>query len=247
MVDNQLTVFNNAEFGEVRTVIVDDEPWFVGLDVANALGYANPRNAVPTHVDMDDRLCTQIEYAGQKRDITVINESGLYALVFGSKMPSAKKFKHWVTSEVLPSIRKTGGYNLPQTYTEALEHLLATTKEKERLELENKEMKPKAIFADAVSSSKTSILVGELAKLLKQNGVDIGQNRLFEYLRNNGYLIKSGASKNMPTQRSMDLGLFEIKENNIINPDGSVRITRTPKVTGKAQVYFINKFLEIAL
>jgi len=239
---DNLTVFNNAEFGEVRTVVIDNEPMFCLTDVCKALMIKNTSD-VAKRLDEDE--LTRLNLGSHSGETWFINESGLYNVVLRSDKPEAKKFRKWVTSEVLPSIRKTGGYHLPQTYTEALEHLLATTKENERLTLENKEMKPKALFADAVSSSKTSILVGELAKLLRQNGVNIGQNRMFVFLRDNGYLIKSGTSRNMPTQRSMEQGLFEIKENNIINPDGSIRITKTPKITGKGQMYFINRFLQM--
>ena len=172
-----------------------------------------------------------------------IIESGLYAAILGSKLRTAKKFKHWVTSEVLPSIRKTGTYNLPQTYSEALRALADVAEQNEALKVENKEMTPKAIFADAVSTSHTSILVGDLAKLICQNGYQIGQRRLFEWLRNNGYLVKCGASRNMPLQRYVEQGLFEVKESTLQNPDGSVRITKTTKVTGKGQVYFVNKFI----
>lgn len=173
-----------------------------------------------------------------------INESGLYSLVLSSKLPSAKKFKRLVTSEVLPQIRKTGSYATPQLTGEEL-MAKALIEAKSVLERQNKqiiEMKPKAIFADAVATSDTSILIGDLAKLIKQNGTDIGQKRLFERMRNDGYLIKKGTSKNMPTQMAMEKGLFEVKERVISNPDGSTRITRTTKVTGKGQIYFINKF-----
>lgn len=252
---NNLTIFENAEFGQIRTVQLNNETYFVGKDVAEALGYANPKNAVPKHVSEEDKLSTQIEYAGQRREVTVINESGLYALIFGSKLESAKRFKHWVTSEVLPSIRKNGGYISGQenlTDEELLERavLVAQKKIAERDKIIQQQKakieadKPKTIFADAVSASHTSILVGDLAKLICQNGVQIGQKRLFEWLRENGYLMKTGSSRNMPTQRYVEQGLFEIKESNVQNPDGSVRITRTTKITGKGQVYFVNKFME---
>lgn len=252
--NNNLQVFNSAEFGEVRTVTIDNEPWFVGIDVAKCLGYANPKNAVPKHVIEEDKLSTQIEYAGQKRDVTIINESGLYALIFGSKLDSAKRFKHWVTSEVLPAIRKNGGYiagqeNLSDAELMAKAILVAqrTIEEKNKVIEQQRQKieadKPKTIFADAVSTSKSSILIGDLAKLICQNGYQIGQKRLFQWLRDNGYLIKSGSSYNMPMQRYVEQGLFEVKESNVQNPDGSVRITRTTKVSGKGQVYFVNKFL----
>lgn len=252
--NNNLQVFNSAEFGEVRTVTIDNEPWFVGIDVAKCLGYANPKNAVPKHVIEEDKLSTQIEYAGQKRDVTIINESGLYALIFGSKLDSAKRFKHWVTSEVLPAIRKNGGYiagqeKLSDAELMAKAILVAqrTIEEKNKVIEQQRQKieadKPKTIFADAVSTSKTSILIGDLAKLICQNGYQIGQKRLFQWMRDNGYLMKKGFSYNMPMQRYVEQGLFEVKESNVQNPDGSVRITRTTKVSGKGQVYFVNKFL----
>ena len=165
-------------------------------------------------------------------------------------MESAKRFKHWVTSEVLPSIRKHGVYAVDELLANpemAIKAFTALKEEREKnkvLEADNQRMKPKEIFADAVSTSHTSILIGDLAKLLKQNGIETGQKRLFDWLRENGYLIKrKGSDWNMPTQKSMDLGLIEIKESTVNNPDGSVRINKTPKVTGKGQQYFINKFL----
>ena len=185
-----------------------------------------------------------------KTQTALINESGLYALIFGSKLESAKRFKHWVTSEVLPSIRKHGVYAVDELLANpemAIKAFTALKEEREKnkvLEADNQRMKPKEIFADAVSTSHTSILIGDLAKLLKQNGIETGQKRLFDWLRENGYLIKrKGSDWNMPTQKSMDLGLIEIKESTVNNPDGSVRINKTPKVTGKGQQYFINKFL----
>ena len=197
------------------------------------------------HVDSEDKNSVAI-HDGNKGNpnLTIINESGVYALVFSSKLQSAKKFKHWVTSEVLPTLRKTGSYATPQLTGEEL-MAKALIEAKSVLERQNKqiiEMKPKAIFADAVATSDTSILIGDLAKLIKQNGTDIGQKRLFERMRNDGYLIKKGTSKNMPTQMAMEKGLFEVKERTISNPDGSTRITRTTKVTGRGQIYFINKF-----
>lgn len=180
----------------------------------------------------------------------IINESGLYSLIMSSKLPSAKQFKHWVTSEVLPSIRKNGAYltdkkayDITHDPNSLADLLLQAGEQLKQKELVIQEMKPKALFADAVATSHSSILVGDLAKILRQNGVIIGQHRLFNWLRNTGYLIKSGASKNMPTQRAMEMGLFEVKESTVTNPDGTVRITRTTKVTGKGQQYFINKFL----
>lgn len=244
---NQITVFNNEKFGAIRTVEQNNEVYFVGKDVAEALGYANPKNAVPKHVAEEDKLSTRIEYAGQRREVTIINESGLYALIFGSKLETAKEFKHWVTSEVLPSIRKTGGYIQGQeTMSDSELMAKALMVAQRQIDERNKqieEMKPKALFAEAVSASSTSILVGELAKLISQNGYKIGQNRLFDWLRTNGYLMQTGSSKNLPKQRYIEQGLFEIKETTVLNADGSNRITKTTKVTGKGQVYFVNKFL----
>ena len=246
---NELTIFKNAEFGSIRTVNIDNEPWFVGKDVAVALGYERSDNAIRNHVEEDDKLMHQISASGQNRQMYIINESGLYALIFGSKLESAKRFKRWVTNDVLPAIRKTGGYIAGhETLSDA--ELMAKALEVAHRTLAVREkqieaMQPKALFADAVSASKTSILVGELAKLLKQNGIEIGQQRLFKWLRENGYLIrKNGSSWNLPTQRSMEQGLFEIKETSITHSDGHISISKTVKVTGKGQVFFVNKFLK---
>lgn len=241
---NDLQLFNNPEFGAVRAVEVDGEPWFVGKDVAQALGYSNPRKALADHVDAEDKGVTKCDTPGGEQDITTINESGLYSLVLSSKLPGAKKFKRWVTAEVLPTIRKTGGYQLPKDFPSALRALADTAEKLLAAETENEANKPKVLFADAVSTAKTSILVGELAKLLKQNGVDIGQNRLFGWLRENGFLIRrNGTDFNMPTQKSMDLGLFEIKETVVSHADGHTSVNKTPKVTGKGQQYFVQRFL----
>ena len=231
------------EFGKIRTIEKDGEPWFLGRDITEALGYQNGSRDIDRHVDREDITTEQIVLSGQRREVILINESGLYSLIMGSRLPNAKKFKRWVTSEVLPQIRKTGGYHLPQTYSEALRALAEKAEQNEKLLADNQRMRPKEIFADAVAASKTSILIGELAKLITQNGYEIGQTRMFRYLREHGYLIKDGSSRNMPMQRYVQQGLFEIKESNVQNPDGSVRITKTTKVTGKGQQYFINKFL----
>lgn len=250
---DELKVFKNSEFGVVRTVEVDGKPYFVASDVANALGYSNPRKALSDHckdVTKRDTLTS-----GGMQSISYIGEGDLYRLIMKSKLPSAEKFESWVMDEVLPSIRKNGGYIAGQetlSDEELLSKALMVAQKKidEKNELiatqdsRIQEMRPKEIFADAVSASHTSILIGDLAKLLKQNGVDIGQKRLFAWMRDNGYLIRrQGSDWNMPTQRSMEMGLFEIKESTVNNPDGSVRINRTTKVTGKGQQYFINKFL----
>ena len=245
---NDLQVFENSEFGSVRTITVDGEPYFVGIDVADKLEYQNGSRDINAHVDECDRKIISLFDGKQNRKTTIINESGFYSLVFQSKMKKAKQFKHWVTSEVLPSIRKNGGYiagqeNMTDDELMAKALMVAQNKIAER-DKQIERMKPKEIFADAVSASETSILVGDLAKLISQNGYKIGQKRLFEWLRTNNFLIKSGSSRNMPQQRFVEQGLFEIKESNIQNPDGSVRITRTTKVTGKGQIYFVNKFMK---
>ena len=251
---NEIKIFENPEFGKVRTVQVNGEPWLVGKDVAEALGYSDPQKALKMHVDEEDKLTRQIVVSGQNRNVFVINESGIYSLVLSSKLPTAKKFKRWVTSEVLPSIRKHGAYMNDEALKRAISEpdfliKLATElkEEKEQRRLLEEKIdsdKPKVIFADAVSASKSTILIGDLAKLIKQNGVDMGQKRLFEWLRENGYLIKrQGSDRNMPTQRSMELGLFEVKETAVTHSDGHTTVSKTPKVTGKGQEYFVNKFL----
>jgi anti-repressor protein len=249
---SNIEIFRNEQFGEVRVALINDVGWLVGKDVAEALGYKDTVNALKDHVDEEDKLIWQIATSGQKRNMIVINESGLYSLVLSSKLPSAKVFKRWVTSDVLPSIRKHGLYATANTVENMLSNpdfaiqLLQKYKEerqeKDALLKKTLEDKPKVLFADSVSASNTTILVGDLAKIMRQNGVDIGQNRLFEWLRNNDYLIKSGTSRNMPTQKAADIGLFFVKETTITNPDGSIRVTKTTKVTGKGQIYFINKF-----
>lgn len=241
---NELKVFNSEEFGDVRTVTINGDPWFVGKDVAAALGFTNPRDAISTHVFDEDKGVESIDTLGGKQKMTVINESGLYALVFGSRLKSAQRFKHWVTSEVLPAIRKTGSYQAPQGKELLALAVLEAQKTIEEQSKAIERMKPKVIFANAVKASDSSILIGDLAKILRQNGVDTGQKRLFEQLRNEGYLMKTGSSRNMPTQRYVADGLFQIKETVISNPDGSVRMTKTTKVTGKGQQYFLNKYLK---
>ena len=250
---NNISTFNNPAFGSVRAVSVNDEPYFVGKDVAEILGYERPTDAVRKRVDPEDRGVAKMETPSGVQEMTIINESGLYSLILSSKLPTAKKFKRWVTAEVLPAIRKTGGYvndtaQFVESYFGQLEpnqkHALTMMfEESKRMSAQLKEQAPKVLFANAVETAHNSILIGDLAKIIRQNGVDIGQKRLFEWLRQNGYLIKDGQSKNMPTQKAMEMSLFEVKESTINNPDGSVRITRTTKVTGKGQTYFVKKFL----
>ena len=235
---------------DVRTVTINGEPYLVGKDVAEILGYSRPDNAIRNHVDDEDKLVHQFSASGQNRNMTVINESGFYALVLSSKLPRAKEFKRWVTSEVLPTIRKHGMFatdellDNPDFAIATLQKLKEEREAKKLLEATIEEQKPKVIFANVVSASHTSILVGEFAKLMRQNGVNMGQNRMFVWLRENGYLInRKGSDKNMPTQKSMELGLFEIKETTINHSDGHISINKTPKITGKGQLYFADKLL----
>lgn len=247
-----IETFNSSEFGQVRTLEVDGGILFCAKDVATALGYSNHSDAVAKHCKGVAKRYPLMT-AGGTQELRFIEEPDVFRLIVNSKLPNAEAFERWVFEDVLPSIRKRGGYLTPEKVEEALLNpdtiiRLATDLKEERarraeLERENAEMAPKALFADAVASSDTSILIGELAKLLRQNGVSIGQNRLFEWMRENGFLMKAGSSRNMPTQRAMEMGLFEVKERTIANPDGSVRITKTPKVTGKGQSYFVSRFL----
>lgn len=252
---NELKIFNNNEFGEIRTTIEENgNVLFCGSDVAKALGYDQPHKAIDRHCRYGMK-CTIPHPQSELKTIVMlfIPEGDVYRLVAHSKLPAAEKFERWVFDEVLPSIRKHGAYMTPDTLEQAITSpdfliRLATELKNEQekrkvLETKVEEDKPKVLFAEAVETAKTSILIGDLAKILKQNGVETGQKRLFEQLRRDGFLIKGGNSKNMPTQRAMEMGLFEVKETSIGNPDGSIRITKTTKVTGKGQTYFVNKFL----
>nr|UVX52052.1 MAG: antirepressor protein KilAC domain [Bacteriophage sp.] len=254
--NNEIKVFSNEEFGSIRRVEIDGEYWLSGKDVAQALGYAKPENALSAHVDDEDKTTTLVQGTGSnyKSKATVINESGLYSLVLSSKLPSAKKFKRWVTSEVLPSVRKHGAYMTPETLEAAIlnpDYLLkvatalkAETDKRKALEAKVSADAPKVLFADSVAASSSTVLVGELAKIMRQNGVDMGERRLFRWMRDNGYLIKrNGTDYNMPTQASMEQGLFRIKETVINHSDGHTSVSKTPKVTGKGQTFFLNKFL----
>lgn len=243
---NELQIFKNAEFGQIRTVMINNEPIFCLADVCVALELT----AKGVKQRLSDEVISNYPIAdklGRTQNTLFVNEDGLYDVILESRKKEAKKFRKWITHDVLPSIRKTGGYISGQeTMTDAelmAKALLVANKQIEQRNKQIEEMQPKAIFADAVSASKTSILIGDLAKIICQNGIQIGQKRLFEWLRQNGYLIKSGSSKNMPMQRYVEQGLFEVKESNVCNPDGSVRVTKTTKITGKGQLYFINKFL----
>ena len=249
----ELQIFKNEQFGEIRTTVQNGEPWFVAADVCKALDIENNRKAT-NRLDDDEKGVTLSDTLGGKQKLTIVNEAGLYSLVLGSRKPEAKAFKRWITHEVLPTIRRTGGYvnsaeafighYLPHADESTRTMFRAQLKAIEELNAKIEADKPKVLFADAVSSSDTTILVGEMAKILKQNGVDIGQKRFFEWLRQNGYLIKrKGSEWNMPTQRSMELGLFEIKESTHIDGNGCNITTKTPKITGKGQQYFIGEFL----
>lgn len=246
---NELQIFN-YNGNEVRIIQKDGEPWWVLKDVCGILEIKNPTDVVK-RLDEDERARFNL---GRQGETNIINESGLYNVILRSDKPEAKPFRKWVTSEVLPSIRKHGGYLTPQKIEEVLLNpdtiiklatdLKAEQEKRAALEVKVEQDKPLVAFANSVSVASTSILVGELAKLLKQNGVDMGQNRLFAWMRENGFLIsRKGTDYNMPTQRSMDKGLFEIKETTISHGDGHTSINKTPKVTGKGQIYFINLFL----
>lgn len=242
-----IEVFNNVEFGSIRTAKINNDIYFVGKDVADALGYVDTNKAVSMHVDDEDKkLNDKTSPSFGQRGATLINESGLYSLVLSSKLESAKRFKRWITHDVLPALRKTGSYsmNIPQTLPEALRAYADEVEQHNKTKALVEAQRPKVLFADAVSTSNTDILVGDLAKLLSQNGYAVGQNRLFEQLRNEGFLIsRKGNSYNMPTQRAMEMGLFRIKETAITHSDGRVSLNKTPKVTGKGQQYFINRFI----
>ena len=261
----QLFNFNGQQ---VRTVTINEEPYFVGKDVADILGYKDLSRALNQHVEKENRKSLSLKASGDlypslwegKNDFSnkiVINEAGVYDLIFDSQLPKAHEFKHWVTSEVLPAIRKHGAYMTPQTIEKVLlnpdtiinlaTQLKREQEQRKQLQAENEQMKPKALFADAVSTSNSSILIGQLAKILRQSGVNIGQNRLFAWMRKNGYLGTRGSNRNVPTQRSMELGLFKTKETVINHSDGHTTVNITTKVTGKGQQYFINKFLNASV
>lgn len=256
---NNIRIYQNEQFGKVRIAMNEnDEPLFCLADVAKALGYSNPAKAVIDHCKGVTILETPTQSGVQP--IKYGKEGEVYRLTMKSKLPDAEKFQDWVCDEVLPSIRKHGAYMTNETLEKALTSpdfliQLATNLKEEkqkRIEAEQKaevaEQKiqqdaPKVLFADAVSTSQRSCLVAELAKILQQNGVNIGQNRLFSWMRENGYLCQKGDYYNQPTQKAMKLGLFELKKTTITKPDGSVLVTTTTKVTGKGQIYFVEKFL----
>ena len=248
---NEVTIFENEKFGIVRTAGTADEPLFCASDICRALGYSNGRKAIADHCDEGDVTKRDTPTNSGIQSMTYINESGLYALIFGSKLESAREFKKWVTSEVLPSIRKTGSYAVKNMSRKELALMIIQQEEEmEVLRLENKkkeetlkEQKPKVVFADAIVGSKSSCLIGELAKIITQNGYEIGQNRLFAWMRMNHYLGTVGEYYNIPCQKYLEMGLFELKKN-VHSQNGQMVTTITPKVTGKGQQYFVNKFLQ---
>ena len=245
---NNLQIFNNQEFGQVRVLEKDGQPWFVAKDVCDALKHSNSRVAL-SRLDDDEKGVSKVYTPGGHQEVSTVNEYGLYSLVLTSNLPKAKQFKRWITHEVIPSIRKHGMYakdellDNPDLLLDVIQKYKAEREEKKLLQAKIEQDKPKILFAEALEIAKSSILVGELAKLLARNGIeDMGQNRLFKWLRANGYLHKTGEQYNMPTQKSTDLEIMEVKTTTTNNPDGSVRVNKTPKVTCKGQIYFINKF-----
>lgn len=248
--NEEIMLFNHIKFGQLHMIDKNGEPWFIARDVCDGLSI--DRTAI-RRLDDDEKGLQNLHTPGGEQNLSIISFPGLLSLVLGCRKKEAHEYKRWVTHEVLPAIHKHGGYLTPEKIEEALLNpdtiiRLATDLKAERakcqeLEAKNEQMAPKALFADAVSASSTSILVGELAKLLRQNGIEIGQNRLFAWLRENGYLMKQGSSYNMPTQRAMEMELFTIKETTITHSDGHTTISKTPKVTGKGQQHFVNVFL----
>lgn len=246
---NDLQIFKNPEFGQVRTAIIKDKVYFIAVDIAKALGYRNTNDAISKHCRWVAKCEVPHPQSATKMiEVNAIPEGDIYRLVANSELPGAQRFESWVFDEVLPSIRKHGMYAADELLNNPDLLIGVATRLKEerakRLELEAKaaEDKPKVIFAEALETSRNSILIGELAKMLNQNGINIGQNRLFDRLRKDGYLGTKGEYYNLPTQKAMDMKIFEIKKRTINNPDGSIRVTKTTKVTGKGQIYFINKF-----
>lgn len=243
---NELQIFKNNQFGNVRIVMKGQEPWFVAKDVCECLAISKHRDAI-SRLDTDERGSLKVDTLGGKQEMSTVNEYGLYSLVLSSRKPEAKEFKRWITHDVIPQIRKTGQYvaDIPRTLPDALRAYANEVEEHNKAKALIEEQKPKVLFADSVAASHTSILVGDLAKLLHQNGVkDMGQKRLFNWLRENSYLIKrKGSDYNSPTQKAMEMGLFQIKETVVSHADGHTSVNKTTKVTGKGQQYFINKFL----
>lgn len=246
MGDKSIQLFYSEEFGELTTFADSHgNPWFVARDVSDALGYRMPSD-MTRRLDADEKDTQLMRTRGGMQRAAIINEPGLYSAVIGSKIPQARSFKRWITHDVLPAIRANGGYiavNGTETNEELLSRALIVANDAiKRKDALIDKLAPKARFADAVSAADGTCLVGELAKMLRQNGIEVGQNRLFEWLRADGYLGRFGSNYNVPTQRAMELGLFRIKETAVHKADGSVTISRTPKVTGKGQTYFFARY-----
>lgn len=242
---SNLTVFDNREFGQIRA-FVDSHgaPAFVAKDVCLAIGIGKYRDAVST-IDDDERGSVVVDTPGGKQQMTTVTEPGFYKLVMRSRKPEAKAFQRWVTHEVLPALRRDGGYMVARDETPEQTMARAVLLAQQTIDRQKSriaELEPKALFADAVAASDGTCLVGELAKMMRQNGVEVGQNRLFAMLREDGYLGNVGQNRNVPTQRAMDLGLFRIKETAVTHSDGHVTLSRTPKVTGKGQRYFLKRY-----
>ena len=240
---NKIQVFDNGEFGSIRALLDENgEPCFVTKDV---LGILELDRTALRKLDDDEKGVDLIHTLGGNQEVSTVTEPGFYKLVMRSRKPEAKAFQRWVTHEVLPALRRDGGYMVArdetpeQTMARAVLLAQATIdRQRDRIA----ELEPKALFADAVAASDGTCLVGELAKMMRQNGVNVGQNRLFAMLREDGYLGNVGGNRNVPTQRAMDLGLFRIKETAVTHSDGHVTISRTPKVTGKGQQYFVKRY-----
>ena len=236
---NKLQIFNNDQFGQMRTLTENGNTLFCGSDVAKALGYARPNEAITAHAKGTVKRRTPTN--GGEQEMLFITEGDVYRLITHSKLPSAERFERWVFDEVLPSVRQTGAYMTPETIEKVLmnpDTIISLATQLKELQSKVEQDKPKVLFAEAVETSHTSILIGDLAKLIRQNGVEMGRDRLFKWLRDNKYLLRD----NMPSQRSMEMGLFEVKERTVCTPDGT-KATFTPKVTGKGQTYFVNKIL----
>lgn len=243
--------FFSQDFGTLRVIVENGNYLFCASDVCKALGYYDGRKAVSEHCKTKGVSKRNTPTNGGNQQLTYIDEGNLYRLITHSKLPTAEKFEGWVFDEVLPTIRKTGSYSLPQfavpkTFAEALQLAADQAKQIEEQERQLAAAKPKVIFAETVEASTNSILVGQLAKLMAQKGAKIGQNRLFKWLRENGYICTRNGNKNYPTQRSIEQKLLEVIERTVTKPDGSALSTFTTKVTGKGQVFFVNKFLEQA-
>ena len=250
---NEIKIFTNDQFGQIRTITQNGEPWFVAADVCRILEIGNPSDAM-RRLDDDEKMTLDSNdphtgHRGGAQSYNVVNEPGLYSLVLGSRKPEAKAFKRWITHEVIPAIRKHGMYATPETAEQILNDpdflikTLETLKQERAARVQAEETNrlnaPKVLFADSVAQAENEILIGELAKLLKQNGVETGQNRLYDQLRRDGYIMKNTT---IPTQKAMEMGLFRVIERSITQPNGTTRITATTKVTGKGQIYFVNKY-----